>query len=68
MAGTWRMAIPRCSWLLLLSALDTYRGLLRPKVELRFLAEFLMRAVSATANDYGLRAPERRRFRNSNRR
>ena len=36
-----------------------HRGLLRPKVELRFLAEFLMRAVSATANDYGLRAPER---------
>lgn len=42
-----------------LAALDAYRGLLRPKVELRFLAEFLMRAVSATANDYGLRAPER---------
>ena len=42
-----------------LAFLDAHRSLLRPKVELGFLAEFLTRVVSATANDYGLRAPER---------
>lgn len=42
-----------------LAFLDAHRALLRPKVELRFLAEFLTRVVSATANTYGLRAPER---------
>ena len=42
-----------------LAALDAQRDLLRPQVELRFLAEFLIHAVSATANAYGLRAPER---------
>ena len=41
-----------------LAFLGAHRSLLRPKVELRFLAEFLARVVSATANDYGLRAPE----------
>ena len=39
--------------------LDVHRPLLRPKVDLRFLAEFLTHAVSATANTYGLRRPER---------
>ena len=42
-----------------LAALDAQRDLLRPQVDLRFLAEFLIHAVSATANAYGLRAPER---------
>jgi len=42
-----------------LAFLEAHRSLLRPRVELGFLAEFLTRVVSATANDYGLRAPER---------
>ena len=41
-----------------LAFLETHREMLRPEAELRFLAEFLMRAVSATANTYGLRAPD----------
>ena len=32
--------------------------MLRPGANLRFLAEFLMHTVSATANTYGLRAPD----------
>ena len=39
--------------------LQVHQDALRPNVDLRFLAEFVMRAVSATANDYGLRAPDR---------
>ena len=39
--------------------LDAHRDVLRPKVELAFLAQFLIHAVSSTANTYGLRAPER---------
>lgn len=39
--------------------LDAHRDVLRPKVELEFLAQFLIHAVSSTANTYGLRAPER---------
>ncbi|MCY4011172.1 MAG: hypothetical protein OXG82_00510 [Gammaproteobacteria bacterium] len=39
--------------------MNAHRDLLRPTVELEFLAEFLIHAVSATANTYGLRAPER---------
>lgn len=42
-----------------LAFLEAHQDLLRPRVELRFLAEFLMHAVSATANTYGLRRPER---------
>ncbi len=42
-----------------LAFLEAHQDLLRPSVELRFLAEFLMHAVSATANTYGLRRPER---------
>ena len=42
-----------------LAFLNAHRDLLRPTVELEFLAEFLIHAVSATANTYGLRAPER---------
>ncbi|MCY3811062.1 MAG: TetR/AcrR family transcriptional regulator [Gammaproteobacteria bacterium] len=42
-----------------LAFLNAHRDLLRPKVDLEFLAEFLIHAVSATANTYGLRAPER---------
>ena len=41
-----------------LAFLEAHRELLRPEAELRFLAEFLMRAVHAIANEYGLRAPE----------
>ncbi len=41
-----------------LAFLAAHRELLRPEAELRFLAEFLMRAVSAIANEYGLRAPD----------
>ena len=41
-----------------LAFLEVHRELLRPEAELRFLAEFLMRAVSAIANEYGLRAPD----------
>ena len=38
--------------------LETHREMLRPEADLRFLAEFLMHTVSATANTYGLRAPD----------
>ena len=41
-----------------LAFLEAHRALLRPKVEIPFLAQFLTHAVSATANTYGLRAPE----------
>ena len=42
-----------------LAFLEAHREMLRPDAELPFLAEFLMHAVSATANTYGLRAPDR---------
>ena len=42
-----------------LAFLNTHCELLRPKVELEFLAEFLIHTVSSTANTYGLRAPDR---------
>ena len=38
--------------------LEAHRETLRPEADLRFLAEFLMHTVSATANTYGLRAPD----------
>ncbi|MDE0366729.1 MAG: TetR/AcrR family transcriptional regulator [Gammaproteobacteria bacterium] len=38
--------------------LEAHREMLRPEADLRFLAEFLMHTVSATANTYGLRAPD----------
>ena len=41
-----------------LAFLEAHREMLRPEAELRFLAEFLMHTVSATANTYGLRAPD----------
>ena len=42
-----------------LAFLKAHQNMLRPSVEPRFLAEFLMHTVSATANTYGLRRPER---------
>ena len=38
--------------------LEAHRNMLRPEADSRFLAEFLMHTVSATANTYGLRAPD----------